>query len=446
MDIRKVREDPDLIKENQKKRFLDPNIVDQILELDQQCVRTEYLRNQFRKAKNVATSSFKNSKNNKDEHPLDDLVVLVNECEVDQLLEIIPKLITNILREVAKAITTKISDLENTFNEQLDKRDQLIFSLGNLLHPDVPVFKDEKDNRVIRTLLVPKQDPTLTYLDHIDLLPKLGMVDYPNGTKVAGNRGYFLTGMGVKLNRALVNYALDFLEQEGYHLMDTPHIVEQALMSKITQLADYEETLYKLDGYDKYLIATSEQPMTAMFSDTEVRPKQLPIRLAGVSTCYRKETGAHGRQTRGIYRVHQFEKVEQFVVCDPETSWELFDEMRNLSEKFLESLGIGYQVVKIVSGDLNNAAAMKDDIEGYFPGSDTYGELVSCTNCLDYFSQKIHTRLPNKKWVHMLNCTLCANTRVLCCLVETHQTDKGIIIPEPLRGYMGGMDFIPFVE
>lgn len=220
-----------------------------------------------------------------------------------------------------------------------------------------------------------------------------------------------MTGFGVRLNQAIINYALDCLEKANYKLMETPHMVTRELMGKISQLSDYDETLYKLEGHDKYLIATSEQPLTAFFSDKIYSNTDLPIKFGGLSSCYRKEAGAHARHTRGIYRVHQFEKVEQFCVTEPEKSWEMFESMIQVSKDFYASLGLKFRVVNIVSGALNNAASMKYDLEAYFPGSKEWCELVSCTNVLDYFSKRINLKNTKQTYLHMLNCTLTANTR-----------------------------------
>lgn len=237
----------------------------------------------------------------------------------------------------------------------------------------------------------------------------------------------------------------------------TPFFMKRDVMSKTAQLEQFDEELYKVTGddIDKYLIATSEQPISAFhMGEWFDKPKeQLPIKYAGYSTCFRKEAGAHGKDTWGIFRVHQFEKVEQFVLTDPEKSWEMLEEMIATSKEFMESLGLKYRVVTIVSGALNNAAAKKYDLEAWFPYQGEYKELVSCSNCTDYQSRRLDIRCgpkkanqQEKKYVHCLNSTLCAAERTLCCLIENHQTEDGISVPKALRPYLGGREFIPFSQ
>jgi len=201
-----------------------------------------------------------------------------------------------------------------------------------------------------------------------------------------------------------------------------------------------------------YLVATSEQPISAMYSKEWIDPLDLPIRYAGISSCFRKEAGSHGKDVWGIFRVHQFEKVEQFCLTTPEKSWEMQAEMIKMAGEFYQNLKLPYHVVNIVSGELNDAAARKYDLEAWFPGYGTYRELVSCSNCTDFQSRGLDVRLQlakekmgkDKVYVHMLNATLCATERTLCCIVENYQTEEGVRVPEVLQPFMGGMAFIPY--
>ncbi|KAJ2538144.1 Cytosolic seryl-tRNA synthetase, partial [Coemansia sp. RSA 1878] len=292
---------------------------------------------------------------------------------------------------------------------------------------------------------------------HHEVLYLLGGFDAKRGADVAGHRGYFLTGVGVDLNLAMINYGLQFLGARGYTKIQTPFFMRRDVMAKTAQLSQFDEELYKVSGggEDKYLIATSEQPISAFHMNEmfEKPSEQLPIKYAGYSTCFRKEAGAHGKDTQGLFRVHQFEKIEQFVLTEPEKSWEMFDDMIGASEEFFQSLGVSYRVVSIVSSALNDAAAKKYDLEAWFPSRGEYKELVSCSNCTDFQSRNLEIRCGTKKmgdrekkYVHCLNSTLCATERALCCLLENYQTPEGLNIPAPLVPYMGGRDFVPFVK
>ena len=314
---------------------------------------------------------------------------------------------------------------------------------------------DEKDNKVEKTYGECQPKP----LHHHELIHMIGGADTERAVKVAGHRGYYLKGWGFKLNQALINYGTAFLEQRGFTPIQTPFFMRRELMAKTAQLSDFDESLYhvgtgkneELDD-QKYLIATSEQPLSALHANEWLSPKQLPLKYMGFSTNFRKEAGAHGKDTWGIFRVHQFEKIEQFCITVPSESWKMHDEMIKNASEFFESLKIPYRIVNIVSGALNNAAAKKFDLEGYFPGFNEYRELVSCSNCTDYQSRELEVRLQGenkkdkmKQYVHMLNSTLCATERALCCILENYQTETGIVIPEVLRPYCGNAEFIPFV-
>ncbi|KAA8572915.1 hypothetical protein EYC84_003467 [Monilinia fructicola] len=332
-----------------------------------------------------------------------------------------------------------------------------IGTIGNIVHESVPVNNDEDHNELLRTwapegATVEKKD----VLSHHEVLTRLDGYDPERGVKVVGHRGYFLKKWGVFLNQALINYGLEFLDSKGYTPLQTPQFMLKEYMAKTAQLEQFDEELYKVvDGdaqNDKYLIATSEQPISAFHADEWLTAKDVPIRYAGFSSCYRREAGSHGRDAWGIFRVHQFEKIEQFVLTDPEKSWEEFDRMISFSEEFYQSLGVPYRVVAIVSGALNNAAAKKYDLEAWFPFQGEYKELVSCSNCTDYQSRALEIRYGTKlqteirkKYVHALNSTLCATERALCCLLENFQTEEGFNVPAPLRKYLpGAPEFIPF--
>lgn len=357
------------------------------------------------------------------------------------------------LKQYRVLIDEALAAYEKAANEVETKRSRALEEIGNLLHDSVPISNDEDENVVVRTHGDCSQRKRYS---HIDLIHMIDGVDTEKGATVAGSRGYYLKGACVFLQVALIQECLTRWMSKGYTPVYTPFFMNKEVMREVAQLSQFDEELYKVVGKgsevvgdntvdEKYLIATSEQPIAAYHRDEWIPTSKLPFKYVGLSTCFRQEVGAQGRDTRGIFRVHQFEKVEQFVLTSPfdNKSWEAFDEMIENSESFYRDLGIGYRIVNIVSGALNNAAAKKLDLEAWFPGSGAYRELVSCSNCLDYQARRLLVRYGETKkmnaqtdFVHMLNATACAVTRVICVILETYQTEEGIVVPEILRKYM----------
>ncbi|KAL8945127.1 MAG: hypothetical protein Q9211_000339 [Gyalolechia sp. 1 TL-2023] len=416
---------PDLIRESQKRRYAPPEAVDEVITLYEDHRKTKYEAQQIGSKINATQKEIGAKKK-------------ANEDASDSVKR------KGDLEEQKRKIDGSASEKEAALQRKLK-------TIGNYVHESVPISDNEDNNVRIRTWApegaqLTKQD----CLSHHEVLTRLDGYDPERGVKIVGHRGYCLTGYGLFLNLALVNYGLEFLWRKGYTPNQPPHFMLREYMAKTAQLEQFDEELYKVtdDGEkqtDKYLIATSEQPLSALHDGEWLQAKDLPIRYAGYSTCYRKEAGSHGKDAWGIFRVHQFEKIEQFRITKPEESWEAFDDMIALSEEFYQSLGLPYQVVAIVSGALNNAAAKKYDLEAWFPFQGEYKELVSCSNCTDYQSRELDirygTKTPidaKKKYVHALNATLCATERALCCVLENYQTESGLKVPEVLRKYIPG--------
>ncbi|CCX06542.1 Similar to Serine--tRNA ligase, cytoplasmic; acc. no. O14018 [Pyronema omphalodes CBS 100304] len=422
---------PELIRESQRKRHASVEIVDEIIALFEECKKARY----------AVTMK------GRDANALQKEIGLKKKAKEDA---------TELLAQKVQLETEK-KELEAAADAKEAEMNKKLGTIGNLVHDTVPVSDNEDNNQLLRTwapegVTVEKRD----VLSHHDVLARLDGYESERGVKVVGHRGYFLKQWGVFLNQALINYGLEFLSSKGYVPLQTPQFMLKDMMAKTAQLEQFDEELYKvIDGdaaNDKYLIATSEQPISALHANEWFQQKDLPISYAGFSTCYRREAGAHGKDAWGIFRVHQFEKVEQFVITEPEKSWEAFDNMISYSEEFYKSLGLPYRVVAIVSGALNNAAAKKYDLEAWFPFQGEYKELVSCSNCTDYQSRNLDIRYGAvsqtdniKKYVHCLNSTLCATERALCCIMENYQTPDGFNVPKPLQKYLpGNPEFIPF--
>jgi seryl-tRNA synthetase len=344
-------------------------------------------------------------------------------------------------------------------------RDKRCKTIGNYVHDSVPINDNEDFNEVTKKwapegVTVEKRQ----CLSHHEVMLRADVYDPDRGTKIVGHRGYFLRKWGVLLNQALINYGLHFLTEREYEPIQPPFFMKASYMGKTAQLEQFDEELYKVvegqDAEDKYLIATSEQPLSAMFADEWMTEKELekPLKFAGYSTCFRKEAGAHGRDAWGIYRVHQFEKIEQFLFTKPSDSWAALESMLETAEAFYQSLLLPYRVVTIVSGALNNAAAKKYDLEAWFPHQGEYKELVSCSNCTDYQTRELEVRYGQKKgaidsrktYAHALNGTLCATSRTLCCILENYQTEDGagFRVPDVLRKYLPAdtPEVIPFTK
>ncbi|KAI8988456.1 seryl-tRNA synthetase [Mycotypha africana] len=437
LDINLLLEDrggnPEVVRESQRRRGDPVEIVDEII--------AEY--------KDWTTIQFNSDQKNKEMNRLQKEIGQKYKAKEDPSDLVNQK---NALQKEKEALIAQAKEKETSWKNKLNL-------IGNIVHSSVPTSMDEDNNEVIRTYNHNNEEPVkrTDIMSHHEVLARLDGYDQDRGAKIAGHRAYFLTNVGVDLNLALINYGLNFLARYGYKKLQTPFFMNKDMMAKTAQLSQFDEELYKVtgDGEDKYLIATSEQPISAFHSGEwfEKPAEQLPLKYAGYSTCFRKEAGAHGKDTWGIFRVHQFEKIEQFVLTTPETSWDMFNEMIEHSEEFFKSLGLSYRIVSIVSGALNNAAAKKYDLEAWFPYQGEFKELVSCSNCTDYQSRNLEIRCGmkkmsdrEKKYVHCLNSTLCATERAICALLETWQREDGLEVPPPLVPYMDGKTFIPYTK
>lgn len=336
--------------------------------------------------------------------------------------------------------------------EELAKTDgrfkQLVMALPNMLHGSVPTGKDEKDNVVVRQSgSTRKLD--FSPKDHLDIATALDLVDIERAAKVSGARFYFLKNELVKMNQALVNFALDFLSEHGYTPVQPPYMIRQEPMSGAVILDDFQDVIYKIEGEDLYMIGTSEHAIASMHMDEILDGKKLPIKYAGYSPCFRKEAGAHGKDMKGIFRVHQFEKVEQFVYCRPEESWKEHEKMLTLSEEFFNKLGIPHRVMLLCSGDTGKISAKTYDIEAWMAGQNAYREIVSCSNCADYQARRLGIRFRDRtnedtRLVHTLNSTLVATERTIVAILENYQTEHGTVqVPDALQGYMGIKEIKP---
>eukprot|EP00927_Polykrikos_kofoidii_P030897 TRINITY_DN26578_c0_g1_i1.p1 TRINITY_DN26578_c0_g1~~TRINITY_DN26578_c0_g1_i1.p1 ORF type:complete len:439 (-),score=88.01 TRINITY_DN26578_c0_g1_i1:120-1436(-) len=435
IDVKVLRERPEDVRESQRRRFKDPCIVDEALKADVEWRAEETALSRLRAELAVAQKHIsEKKKRSKGKDPC------TEEIAQKQRLD------------------DEITAAEGRAAAACDCRTIKLGALGNLVHDDVPVASSEENNVTLRCWGRGGGEPSSTAAGHWEVLKRIGAFDAERGVRVAGRRGYFLRGPGVLLNMALQNYGLAFLARRGYEPLQPPFTMRRDAMARTAELRDFDEQLYSVtnrkgDGSTAaeaaYLIATSEQPISAFHQDESLDVSRLPIKYAGVSPCFRAETGSHGQDAKGLFRVHQFEKVEQFCISSPEASWGLFEEMMRTSEEFYKSLGLSYRVVAIASGGLNDAASMKYDLEGWFPAAGDYKELVSCSNCTDFQARALGVRLAEgsgSPYAHMLNATLCATERTMCCLAEQCQEAEGIRVPAALAPYMLGQEFLPFLN
>jgi seryl-tRNA synthetase len=415
LDSKLLKENPGFIEDMLRKRKLDFPL-DQVVALDKR--RRELIAEieEYKHKRNILAHSISTSKKAKKE--------VTSEIEA------------------MKVIGDKIFALEQEKIKVDASFRGLMMRLPNLLDDSVPIGNDENDNVVIKyNGVVKKHDFPIA--DHIDIANNLDLIDIARAAKISGARFYFLKNDLVRLNQALIHFALAFLQKKGYVLLQPPYMIRKEAIDGAAILEDLDQVIYKIDSEDLYMIGTSEHAMASMFMDEILEGSKMPFRFGGISPCFRKEAGAHGKDMKGIFRVHQFEKVEQFIYCSPENSKEEHESMLAVSEEFYEQIGIPNRVVLLCSADLGKISAKTYDIEAWLPGQNAYREIVSCSNCTDYQARRLRIRFRNKaneetRFVHTLNSTLVATERTMVAIIENCQTAKQTIeVPMVLQKYMG---------
>jgi len=348
---------------------------------------------------------------------------------------------SELLREMGE-ISKKLDDLESLRKTVDENYHNLSFSIPNLVHDSVPKGADESFNKQVRTWgEIPKFD--FEVKDHIDLGLELDIVDIERASKTAGARFYYLKDGLVKLGQSLTAFALDFVSNKNYNLIQPPYMINRQSMEGAVIADDFEDVIYKVQDEDLFLIGTSEHAIASMYYDEILEGSKIPLRYASISPCFRREAGAHGKDQKGIFRVHQFEKIEQFIFCRPEESWEEHEKMIKNTEEFYQQLEIPYRLMLLSSGDMGKVSAKTYDIEAWMAGQNAYREIVSCSNCIDYQSRRLKIRFREKsnedtKYIHTLNSTLVAIERTMVAILENNQTKDGHIeIPKVLQKYFG---------
>ena len=415
VDLKLIREQPDLFKAALRKKRADPGLVDRALEADRRRREIVQQVEALRAAQNRASQE------------IPKLTGAAREARIAEMKQIAAQ---------GKALEPALQDADATLQA-------VLLQIPNPPHPAVP--DGGPDEGV--TLRVVGAPPQFEFAprDHVELGAALDLLDVERGAKVSGSRFYFLRGDGALLQLALVRYAVDRLAAEGFTPIIPPVLVRRENIIGMMGGAGLDEQMvYRIEGEDLALAGTSEMALGSMLAGEVLNESDLPVRLCGISTCFRREAGAHGKDTRGIFRVHQFDKVEMFSYCHPDRSWEEHDYLAGLQERLWQPLGLPYRVVDIAAGDLGDPAARKYDIETWMPGRGGYGETQSCSNCTDFQARRLNVRFRRKdggvlEFVHTLNGTAVAGTRAIIAIVENfQQRDGSVRVPEPLIPYMGG--------
>ena len=414
LDIKMVRENPNNIRKMLKNRDVQFDL-DLLLELDKK--RREMI---------ISTDNLRKKKN--------EMSIKISETKK------IGSDAASIIQEM-QVVSKELTNLEEVQNKTESEYSKLALTIPNVLHESVPCGDDSANKEIRKWGAAPQFD--FEVKDHIDISESLNLLELERAAKTAGARFYYLRGDLVKLNQALIQFGLDFLSEKGYTMFQPPYMINRKSMEGAVILDDFEDVIYKVEDQDLYLIGTSEHAMVSMYSDEILDGNSLPARYAAISPCFRKEAGAHGKDQKGIFRVHQFEKIEQFVFSKPEDSWKAHENMIAITEEFFQKLEIPHRVVLLSSGDMGKISAKTYDLEVWMASQNAYREAVSCSNCLDYQSRRLKIRFRDKtnedtQYIHTLNSTLVATERTMVTIMENFQTKDGHVnIPNVLQKYMG---------
>ncbi|MEM1949328.1 MAG: serine--tRNA ligase [Candidatus Caldarchaeum sp.] len=421
LNIKHIRADPDYFRRGLARRGLAADVVDRILELDASrrslLKRVEELRH-LRNLAAEAVAAAKKRGEKADEH-------------------------LSRMRQVNEQIDACEKELENVES----KLHSLLYNTPNVPHESVPDGDSEEFNQTVRAWGEVRREEWIR--DHVEVLKGLGMADLEAAASVAGARFYYLFDDLVLLNMALARYALEFLRAKGFRLVQPPYMLTRRVMEGVVSFQEFQDMLYKVEGEELYLIGTAEHAIAGLHAGDVLDGRTLPLRYAGVSPCFRREAGAHGKDTKGIFRVHQFEKVEQFSFTKPSQSWSEHEYLISNAEEIYRSLGLPYRVVNICMGELGSIAAKKYDLEVWMPAQGRYRELVSCSNCTDYQAVRLNIRyreephVEETEFVHTLNSTAVATERTIVAILENYQRRDGSVdVPEVLQPYMNGVSVI----
>ncbi len=416
LDMKTFRENADLIRADHDKRGISHESIDEVLRLDEEWRQAIHQQSEARRQRNSGAKEIAAAKKSGDSSEIERVMAQV------------------------KDLGDLINSLDEKANVLLEERDGIRMRIPNILHQEVPVGADEGGN-IQHSLHGEKPDFGFEPRTHNELIEMNKWVELERAAKIAGSRFFFLKGDLARLEMALQSYSVDFLCNRGFTFVQPPVMMNRKAYEGVTDLADFETVMYGVEPDKLYMIATSEHPLTAMYMDEVIEPSLLPIRMVGASPCFRREVGAHGLSDRGIWRVHQFTKIEQIVISDPDDSWSHHEELLQNCIDLWDELGLHYEVVNICTGDMGTVASRKYDLEAWLPGAGAYKEIVSCSNCTDYQANRLRMRYrtaDGNAAVHTLNSTAVATSRALVAIMEQNQLEDGRVkVPEVLIPFMG---------
>ncbi|MEG0570407.1 MAG: serine--tRNA ligase [Oscillospiraceae bacterium] len=423
LDIKFVRENPEVVKENIKKKFQDKKIalVDEVIALDVECRKTISQADELRGNRNKISK---------------DIGGLMAKGEVEKAQQ---------AKTLVAQQAEKLKDLELIETQLQEKIKTIMMTLPNIIDPSVPIGKDDSQNVEIERFGEPVT-PDFPVPYHAEIMEKLGGLDLDSARKVAGNGFYYLMGDIARLHSAVISYARDFMIDKGFTYCIPPYMIRSNVVTGVMSFAEMDAMMYKIEGEDLYLIGTSEHSMIGKFIDTVIDAQSLPQTLTSYSPCFRKEKGAHGLEERGVYRIHQFEKQEMVVVCKPEDSKEWFDKLWSYTVELFRTLDIPVRTIECCSGDLADLKVKSIDVEAWSPRQQKYFEVGSCSNLGDAQARRLKIRVndnKNRYFAHTLNNTVVAPPRMLIAFLENNLNEDGSVnIPVALRPYMGNKDII----
>ena len=423
IDIKFLRDNPDIVKENIKKKFQDKKIplVDEVIELDKNhraiMQHGDELRN---KRKNLSN----------------EIGNLMKQGKKEEALKI---------KEEVSLVNEELTKNEAQDKEMQEKIKEIMYKIPNIMHESVPIGEDDSKNVEVQKYgepIVP--DYEIPY--HGEIMESLAGLDLDSARRVAGNGFYYLTGDIARLHSAVLSYARDFMIDKGFTYCIPPYMIRSDVVDGVMSFEEMDAMMYKIEGEDLYLIGTSEHSMIGKFKGQTLKKENLPYTMTSYSPCFRKEKGAHGIEERGVYRIHQFEKQEMIVVCEPEDSYKWYDKMWSYTVELFRSMDIPVRTLECCSGDLADLKAKSVDVEAWSPRQKKYFEVGSCSNLTDAQSRRLGIRIKGEEknyFAHTLNNTVVAPPRMLIALVENNYNEDGsVTIPEVLRPYMGGKEKI----